>query len=209
MKKQYSTEQRPDETLEQYYRRLAKTADQRLVRLEKLEASGQEGFSNVTKWSYSAAMKDIQAFDGENAKRFNTAPPLNKKGEVDELKLNKKISAIKNFLESKSSTKSSILSSYNAKAKSFNAKYGTNLTWQEVGKAYESKSVAKLDSSFGSDTIAKAIATIKNRDEEQRKHISKEDLRHIKTNDIAVNRAIQELLADEDFEIEDLFGWDD
>ena len=209
MKKQYSTEQRPDETLEQYYRRLAKTADQRLVRLEKLEASGQEGFSNVTKWSYSAAMKDIQAFDGENAKRFNTAPPLNKKGEVDELKLRKKITSIKTFLESKTSTKSSILASYNAKAKSFNAKYGTDITWEEIGKAYESKSIQKLADKIGSDTIARVIAAIKNKDEEQRKHITKEDLKHIKTGDIAVDKAIQLLLEDDDFELEDLFGWDD
>lgn len=195
-----TTEQAPDETLEHYYRRLAKVADQRLLRLERLEQSGQEGFTNVTKWAYQNAMKDIQHFDGENAKRFNTAPP------ATELQLESKIRAIKRFLEAPTSTKSAILKSYNAKAKTFNKKYGTNFTWQDIGKAYESASMEKLnEKGFGSDTIARALAVIKN-------NIKPEDLTEkvkqidLTDTDLATRKVIEEILNDESISIDELMG---
>lgn len=196
----YEVERYPDEELNAYYRRLAKTADQRLLRLERLEKSGQEGFKNITKWSYQNAMADIQAFDGENARRFNTAPP------TDEKELKSKIEAMKKFLGAKTSTKSSILSSYNKKAKSFNEKYGTNLTWEQVGNAYESKTVEKLNDKFASDTIARAIAAIKDAVDEQKKTIDKESIKNIKVKDALVQKAINEFLADDELDLEDLFG---
>lgn len=196
----YEVERYPDEELNAYYRRLAKTADQRLLRLERLEKSGQEGFKNITKWSYQNAMADIQAFDGENARRFNTAPP------TDEKELKSKIEAMKKFLGAKTSTKSSILSSYNKKAKSFNEKYGTNLTWEQVGNAYESKTVEKLNDKFASDTIARAIAAIKDEVDEQKKTIDKESIKNIKVKDALVQKAINEFLADDELDLEDLFG---
>ena len=55
------------------YRTLAKSADQRLVRLESY--SHDAGFENIKKWAYANAMHDIKAFSGPDAERFNTAPP--------------------------------------------------------------------------------------------------------------------------------------
>lgn len=153
-------EQYPDETLEHYYHRLAKVADQRLVRLEKLAESGQEGFENVKKWAYSNAMADIQAFDGENARRFNTAPP------VDERKMLSKINAMKRFIEKPTSAKSSILKGYKRKADTFNKKYGTDFSWENLGNAYESATMKKLQSKYGSEVIARALANVNNKKKE-------------------------------------------
>lgn len=159
----YVTEQYPEETLEHYYRRLAKVADQRLVRLEKLAESGERGYQNVKKWAYDSAMADIKAFDGENARRFNTAPP------VEERQMLQKINSMKRFLGKVTSSKSKIRQSYDARAASFNKKYGTNVSWEEIGNAYESKAMEKLKNKYGSDSIARAIANIRNHKEELQK----------------------------------------
>ena len=69
-----SIEQRAGESDLDYYTRLAKQADQRLVRLEKL--SNEPGFENVKKYAYAAAMRDIESYGGAGKKmRFNTKPP--------------------------------------------------------------------------------------------------------------------------------------
>ena len=59
------------DSLVQRYRELAKKADQRLLRLERL--SKQKHFKHVKEWAYQNAMKSIHVWDGKNATRFNTA----------------------------------------------------------------------------------------------------------------------------------------
>ena len=122
----YNTDQRPGESMQAYYKRLAKVADQRLVRLEDL--AKQKEFKNVKKYAYATAMNDIKAFGGK--KRFNTKAP------EDERQLYEKIKAIKYFLESPTSTKAGITEVYSKKAKALNDKYGTNFTWQDLADYY-------------------------------------------------------------------------
>ena len=100
MARSYNYEIKPGESIEAYYHRIAKVADQRLVRLEKLE--GQEGYGNALQWAYKRAMSDIETWSGEGASRFNTKAPAN----ANQLKA--KINDIKTFLGSESSTKSGI-----------------------------------------------------------------------------------------------------
>ena len=74
----YNLDQKPDETMVQYYKRLAKTADQRMVRLEK--ASQEPYFKVATEWAYAKATRDILKWippgDNKSTKlRFNTKPP--------------------------------------------------------------------------------------------------------------------------------------
>ena len=61
---------REGESPEAYYKRLAKAADQRLVRLEKL--AGHKGYKNVKSYSYARAMSDIQIYNPKGS-RFNAA----------------------------------------------------------------------------------------------------------------------------------------
>lgn len=148
----YNVEQKPGESLERYYRRLAKSADQRLVRLEKY--SNDKYFKTATDWAYSSAMRDIHTWNGQAASRFNTAPPS------DPEKLVAKINDIKKFLSSPTSTKSGIKNTYIKKANTINERYGTDFTWDQLASYYDKKINEKWDAKFGSKTALIAIGRI-------------------------------------------------
>ena len=86
-------DQKPTESLEQYYHRLAKTADQRLVRLERYKDDPY--YKTAKLWAYRRAQRDIMTWQKgaqmPEKLRFNIAPP---KGTEDLLA---KINAIKTF----------------------------------------------------------------------------------------------------------------
>lgn len=116
-----------EEALKQY-KKLAKRADQRLVRLEGYKHD--KGMKNILSYAYRTAMKNIRAWSGEDARRFNTKAP------ADLSSLLKKIADIERFLESPSSTKKGILDVYKNRADALNKRfYGSDkkqyLTWQE------------------------------------------------------------------------------
>ena len=141
------------------YRTLAKSADQRLVRLEAYEHD--KDFKTATKWAYARAQHDIQRWSGAEATRFNTAPP-----ESDE-KLISKIQDIKHFLESPSSTKQGIVSIYKSKADSLNKSMRQldpnwkDMKWQDLAGYFESSLYKKMDLIYGSDVILQVINAVK------------------------------------------------
>lgn len=146
-------EMRPGETIQSYYRRIAKVADQRLVRLERL--AEQEGYKNADQWAYRKAMRDISTWSGENAQRFNTKPPTNIR------QLQAKINDIKSFLGSPSSTKSGIKSVYQTRANSINENYGTKFSTADLEDLFSSSLWKKVDAKkYDSDTVMKAIGYI-------------------------------------------------
>lgn len=151
-------EQKPGESTEQYFRRLAKQSDQRLVRLEKLEK--EKGFENVTKWAYANAVYDIKAMHGDNAKRFNIAPKRLASGEFSEKNMQMQIAIMKKFLLSPTSQKSTIIKSYKNKVNTINKKYGTDFTWQELANFFDTDMDKKLDLQYGSKVKMKAIGMI-------------------------------------------------
>lgn len=154
MAKQINLQQMPGETLQELYRRLSKTADQRLVRLEKL--TSEEGFKTATQWAYARAEKDIEKWsgDGKGKPRFNRNMPTN------ETQLKAKINDIRTFLQAPSSTKQGITDVYKKKADTVNKKYGTNFTWEDLAKFYLKGMNKKLEKEGGSDTILRAIGII-------------------------------------------------
>lgn len=168
------------------YKRLAKVADQRLVRLEQY--ASQENYKNIKQWSYSKAMKDIQKWSGDEAKRFNTAPPAR------EDSLIAKMNDIVNFLNAPTSTKSNVDTILQKKADTFNEKYGTDLTWEDLGKYYDSAAHDKASSKLGSDTEAKAIAVIKKMGLKEVEKIQKASEDHQYVDDDNLNQAIDTLL---------------
>ena len=56
--------------LEKEYHRLAKRADQRLVRLEGYRHD--KGYESITSYAYATAQKAIKEWSGDKATRFNT-----------------------------------------------------------------------------------------------------------------------------------------
>lgn len=155
-----------------YYRRLAKMADQRLVRLEKL--AQEPGFENVKKYAYAAAMRDIDSYGGASKKmRFNTAPPK------DPRAFREKIMDIRRFLSAPTSTKAGIVDVYQKRADTINKKYGTNYTWEDLADFFQSGDADKLFKDYGSKTVMQAIGTIQYTAEQVKNNISGNKNKHV------------------------------
>ena len=196
----YNIDQKPGETLQQYYRRLAKTADQRLVRLESYEHD--KYFKPAIQWAYAKAQKDIQKWQNKGPEdkqlRFNTAPP---KGEEQLLA---KINDIKSFLQSPTSTKQGIINVYKKRADTLNRKYGTQFTWQSLAKYYESGQAEAWDAKFGSKTALKTIAQLQKQDKKVKEAIKKAEAKDIRVDNSVLQKTVDMALADNNLNIKDL-----
>lgn len=123
------------------YRKLAKRADQRLVRLK-----GQrhhKKYKNILEFSYKTAIKDIRSWSGKKAERFNTAPPK----DIEDLVA--KISDIQKFLNSPTSS----VQRLNRQTSSLNKTFFGNdkkkyLTWEEYANFFEKNDADNTDSRF-------------------------------------------------------------
>lgn len=191
------------EELVKEYRKLAKRADQRLVRLEAL--SRRSKYENVLKYAYRVAAKNIESYGSvKNRPRFNTKPPENYNT------LLAKTNDIKHFLESVSSTKKGIVSVYEKRAETLNKTMGLKgddkFTWQEISDLFHSKSYEKLASVFGSKTVFDTIGKIKKNLPDIAKEIKENQ--KIKVADWKVNDTINKMIAKHDLRLED-FGLKD
>lgn len=181
--------------LEKEYRKLAKRADQRLVRLKRL--SEQPGYEGILNYAYKVAQRDIRSWSGEKATRFNTKPPSN----TNQLKA--KIADIKKFLGSASSTwgrtkeTKGIKQIYEDRTRTINEKYGTDFTWQELAKLFESGLWKKIKSKddFGSDTDFTTIANAKKNFKEVEDAVKHDREINIDTLDDVENFAINEMIS--------------
>lgn len=189
--------------LEKEYRRLAKRADQRLLRLENISNPESPNYNpmykSVKEYAYKRAVRDIRAWSGDVEKpRFNTAPPSNTN------KLKAKIADIKRFLEAASSTigrtkeTKGITKVYQDRANTINEKYGTNFTWQQLAKFFESGLWSKIKSSdkFSSDSDFETISKIKVNFKEVQKAIKNDEEVNIDTLDDVENFAINEMISE-------------
>lgn len=114
---------REGETPEQYYRRLAKVADQRLLRLERL--SETEGYKKVKSFSYKRAMEDIQIYNPEGS-RFNAA--ISKDPRI----LKEQTMSVLDFLKAPTSTKYGIDTNFKNSIATINEKFNTNFSWDDA-----------------------------------------------------------------------------
>lgn len=159
---------REGESEEAYFRSLAKIADQRMVRLERY--ASDPNYKNVLNFAYAQAQYDILALTGDpTATRFNLVGRKTKTGEIDKTNLHARINAVKRFLESPSSTKRGITAVYKKRADTFNRKNGTNLTWQQFGAYFQKARYEKIDKKYDSNTILKAVASIKKAGDDPKK----------------------------------------
>lgn len=175
------------------YRRVAKTADQRLVRLEAL--STQKDFKQSRQWAYKTAVIDAMQW-GANPDR----PRFNIKAPDKRTSIKAKINDMLNFLEKPTSTKAGIINIYEKKAQTLNEKYkeyGLDLNWSDVGTFFESNLYKKLAKHYSSGTVVKAIATLKNNESQLLNDFAKHKASHIKTedNDIIIDDAIKRMTS--------------
>ena len=183
------------EDLEKVYRTVAKTADQRLVRLE--QATKEENFRVADKWAYARAQRDIEQWSGPDATRFNTKPPSS----ISQLKA--KIEDIKTFIEAPTSTKSGIKEVYKKKADTLNKKYGTKFKWNEVGTFFESDLSKKMDKIMSSASKVKVIANLQRNKKKIVESIKEANARDIKVPDDMVGELTKDTLKEYGDEVVD------
>lgn len=194
MARSYDYSQRPGETIERYYRRIAKVADQRLVRLEQNAA--KEG-KDVNKWAYKRAMADISRWN-EGAKRFNTKPPSDKRS------LQAKINDIQAFLGMETSTKSGIKEVYERRLESLNKNNGTNFRIDDLMDLFDSALWKNMEHKYTSDEVLKAIGFIHDnaKDDKALEDLKKQAVAKGKapkfTDNPFQNKLINEMLLQED-----------
>ena len=188
----YNYEMRPGESLQGYYKRIAKVADQRLVRLEQYAAQGHK---DVLEWSYKRAQRDIAQWSGDKAKRFNTKPPEN----INQLRA--KINDIKEFLGADTSTKGKIGQVYSKRVSSLNSNYGTNYQVDDLKSLFSDSLWKKMEAkSYDSDTIMKAIGYIQEKatSEDILKGLQKQARQRKETptftGDPFIDKAVQDML---------------
>lgn len=136
----------------EFYKRIAKVADQRLVEIESL--ARKPGYKKIKQWAYKVAMREIKGMYGEGVKRFNRKPPS------DLRSLFKNINRVLQFLESPTSSKQGINEVYEKRAKTISDTYNIDLDWSTVGDLFESALYKKVDSKYGSKTAIQAIGII-------------------------------------------------
>lgn len=179
------------------YKKLAKRADQRLIRLEEL--ADTKGYNNVLSWAYRKAMKDIKYWAGQDAQRFNTKAPNN----MNLLKA--KIRDIQNFLESATSTKKGITKTYKKRADTINKKYGTNFKWQDMANYFERKANIKTDKEYGSKTMLKAIGEIQDNERKIIKSIKSGEGVDLHIENKLVSEAVNDLIKNYGMSVVDLY----
>lgn len=139
--------------LQKEYKKLAKKADQRLVRLEKL--ANDPLYANVDKFAYARAKKDIEHIFGAGVNRFNR--------KLDNYNsLVGAINDVNTFLASPTSTKRGITKTYINKANAANKQFGTNFTWQDYANYYQSGTADKLTSKMTYREALKKVGKMQN-----------------------------------------------
>lgn len=166
MPKRKSRKSNLDPALMKEYRRKAKKADQRLVRLEQYVDKTDD--PTVLGYAYRRAMKDLERYNGEWGGRFNRGVPKNNR------MLQEKINDIDRFLNSPTSTIKGINEVIDKRVESFNKNWGTNFTPEELGDFYESKMNERLDSKLGYRNSLIIIGEMQDKSEDIEAIIKKE-----------------------------------
>lgn len=187
-----------DELLKEY-RRLAKRADQRLVRLEK--ASTRPEYKNILAYGYANAKRDAVSWGADASKpRFNIRPPKN----TNQLKA--KIADIQKFLGYETSTVSGIRKVYEKRAKTINKKYGTGFSWDTLAEFFETNLYKKMDALYYADAIFESVGVIQANEEEIANALKQHKPVHLKVEDAIVEDTVNHILRYYKKDVRDLFG---
>lgn len=145
--------------LQQEYEKLAKTANRRMYRLEKL--AEKPGNDVVLGYAYKNAYYDIQGLPGgEGRRRFPMDITRFSAKETNIRDLRQAIVSVQNFLAKPSSTARGMKKVYTARAKTINKKYGTDFDMHSLAAFFESSYWDKMKTKYGSKTAFKAVAKI-------------------------------------------------
>lgn len=176
------------------YRKLAKRADQRLVRIE--QAALDKKYKGLLSMAYKAAARVAVAYGSrKNKPRFNIAPPKSARG------LQAKIQSIKDFLNMETSTKSGYKQIQKKRVNKLNEKRGINFSVEDFHKISTSGVLDDLMSKYDSDVAIEIASTIANDGdklksilkEAKKKNISIEDINDYTGQDLDITTLSDEL----------------
>lgn len=186
-------------------RKLAKRANQRMVRLE--EYAKRPGYSSIKKYAYARAEDYIRNFIKKTGKpRFKENVKLDKNIKGDDAeevfkknvqKIRMDIKALEEFLGSESSTlgesrsgkkTKGIKSIYDRRAQTitdeFLKKYGYSMSADDLKRFFDSKKQAKLEKDYGSQQMFIIAAVIKKENiRGSRKELEEYVKTHVKVDD--------------------------
>lgn len=148
------------------YRKLAKRANQRLVRLERY---AEEGSKEAKRYAYAQAQSSIAGFRGEQYRRWSES---GKGYNIEDIKL--MTSDIQSFLSKSTSTRSGFSDVNRRRTASLNQTLDTNFTPSEFEKFTEMGGLYdRLLTEFGYRTAFEAGSRIMSNITERQKKLSK------------------------------------
>ena len=181
------------------YGKLTRLANDRLREIEKRATT--DGLTSLTEYAYKRAVHDLQG-----ATRFAS------KDKIENLNYNaivKRMNDMRRFLRSKSSTTRGVKTMYSQNAKRFNQKYGTNFTQSQLAKFFNKdtglyEKIKSKNPDWGSETVMKAIAQIRQNKDKVLEQMEEENQKHIDTDSVKVNEVIDELLTEYGDDVKEL-----
>ena len=139
--------------LTEQYKKLAKQANMRLLRLEKRAGSNPA----LLDWAYAHAQEDIRKWRGSGKHRY----PSTVKQDAPISQLQARIADVEKFLEMETSTISGVKRINDKRVDTINNKYGTDFTSSDFQQFARSGQLDKLKAQYGSKTMWKAIGQIR------------------------------------------------
>lgn len=181
------------------YNKLTRLANDRLREIEKRATT--DGLTSLTQYAYKRAVHDL-----EGATRFPS------KQRIENLNYNaivKRMNDMRRFLRSKSSTTRGVKTMYSQNASRFNQKYGTNFTQSQLAKFFDKdtglyEKIKSKNPDWGSETVMKAIAQIRQNKDDVLEQMERENKNHIDTDSVMVNEVINELLSEYSDDVKEL-----
>ena len=186
------------------YNALAKKADRRMRELERF--SRYDEFKDIKKFAYKKAEEMIKTWTPPDKMYENRAPRWQRNTPMDTRSLKAKIKDIESFLNMKSSTLKGVKEIYKNRTETINKKYNTNFTWQQFAHFFEDGGLAdKAFDKYGSATVLLAYGKIQKNKNKALKAIQDfNDNNKITDSDIATQEAINGMLSNYGYDLEEL-----
>lgn len=219
--------------LQKEARKLAKRANQRMVRLERL-AESKDVYSEVKEFSYEVAQKNIRNLYGKTGERlrFTESPKLeteisdgtrylegNDLYKANVQMLREKVKAMETFLASKTSTKTGVDIVLDKRTNTINTaekfggleKLGLSYSKDELKRFFENKKQEKLQKAVGSHSMFIVSALIrKNKIGSSKRELEKFLRNNINLNDEKLKKAadqegktVKQMLSEKNYEDRD------
>lgn len=186
------------------YNALAKKADRRMRELERF--SRYEEYKDIKKYAYRKAEEMIKVWTPPDKMYEDRAPRWQRNTPMDTRSLKAKIKDIESFLNMKSSTLKGVKEIYKNRTEAINKKYNTKFTWQQLAHFFEDGGLAdKAFDKYGSATVLLAYGKIQKNKNKALKAIEDfNDNNKITDSDIATQEAINGMLSDYGYDLEEL-----